>query len=303
MTANPDTKTLDVAHVGALYAVLAYGFWGLLPIFWKFFQGIPAMEVVAHRMLWSLLFVVGLIAFQRRLPELRAILRAPRQLLVLLLTALLLTANWGIYVYGINSDQVVETSLGYFINPLINVLLGFIFLRERFNRWQTFAVLLAILGVGNFVWSLGTWPWIALGLGFSFSVYGLLRKLAPAPPLIGLAIETLLLAPVAALAIFWWAQQGVGTFGHSTTQDLLFLLAGVVTSLPLLWFANAGKRLRFSTLGLFQYLAPTLQFLLGVFVYGEPFTSAHALTFALIWTALFLYSGNTLWQRRRVSPP
>ncbi len=298
-TSVPQTETWSAPQVGAGYAVLAYGAWGLLPIYWKLFPNIPAIEVVAHRMLWSLFFVVGLIAFQRRLPELKAYLVQVKQLGVLLLTAFLLSANWGVYVYGVNSGNVVQTSLGYFINPLINVLFGFLFLRERFNRWQSLAVGLAAIGVANFVWSVGEWPWIALSLGVTFALYGLLRKLAPAPPLIGLAIETLLLAPVAAALIVWWDFAGVGAFGTEGTQDLLLLSAGVMTSLPLLWFANAGKRLRLSTLGLFQYIAPTLQFSLGVFLYGEPFTPAHAVTFAFIWIALVIYTSNTLWSNRK----
>lgn len=298
-TSVPHTETWSAPQVGAGYAVLAYGAWGLLPIYWKLFPNIPAAEVVAHRMLWSLFFVVGLIAFQRRLPELKTYLLQFRQLAVLLLTAFLLSANWGVYVYGVNSGNVVQTSLGYFINPLINVLLGFLFLRERFNRWQSLAVGLAAVGVANFVWSVGEWPWIALSLGVTFALYGLLRKLAPAPPLIGLAIETLLLAPVAAALIVWWDVKGTGAFGTNGGQDLLLLSAGVMTSLPLLWFANAGKRLRLSTLGLFQYIAPTLQFSLGVFLYGEPFTSAHAVTFACIWVALVIYTSNTVWSNRK----
>ncbi|MEO0541400.1 MAG: EamA family transporter RarD, partial [Cyanobacteria bacterium P01_A01_bin.105] len=211
-----------------------------------------------------------------------------------LLTASLLTLNWGLYIYGVNTDRVVETSLGYFINPLVSVLLGFVVLRERLHRGQQVAVGLATLGVGYFVWQLGTVPWIALGLAFSFAFYGLLRKLVPVSPLVGLAIETAWMTPVMLVLVSYWQVTGVGSFGATLPLTLLFVGCGVATSMPLLWFNNAAKRLRLSTLGFFQYVAPSFQLMLGVFLFGEPFTPTHLITFACIWTALAVYSVSSL---------
>jgi chloramphenicol-sensitive protein RarD len=274
--------------------MLAYSTWGLLPIYWKLFGTTPAIEVLSHRMIWSAVFLCGILLVQRRLGDLLAMLRLPRQVLVLLLTASLLSFNWGLYIYGVNSDRVVEASLGYYINPLVTVLLGFVFLKERLYRGQQVAVALAVVGVGYFIWQLGTVPWIALALAISFAFYGLLRKVVPVAPLVGLAVETLLITPITLLFVVWLGVTGQGRFGESLPMTLLFIGAGVATSMPLLWFNNAAKRLKLATLGFFQYLAPSLSLLLGVFVYGEPFTPVHAVTFGCIWTALLLYSVTAL---------
>jgi chloramphenicol-sensitive protein RarD len=277
--------------------MLAYGTWGLLPIYWKLFGTTPAIEVLSHRMIWSAVFLCGILLVQRRLGDLLAMLRLPRQVLVLLLTASLLSFNWGLYIYGVNSDRVVEASLGYYINPLVTVLLGFVFLKERLYRGQQVAVALAVVGVGYFIWQLGTVPWIALALAISFAFYGLLRKVVPVAPLVGLAVETLLITPITLLFVVWLGVTGQGRFGESLPMTLLFIGAGVATSMPLLWFNNAAKRLKLATLGFFQYLAPSLSLLLGVFVYGEPFTPVHAVTFGCIWAALLLYSVTALRTR------
>ena len=274
--------------------MLAYSTWGLLPIYWKLFGATPAIEVLSHRMIWSAVFLSGILLVQRRLDDLLAMLRLPRQVLVLLLTASLLSFNWGLYIYGVNSDRVVEASLGYYINPLVTVLLGFVFLKERLYRGQQVAVALAVVGVGYFIWRLGTVPWIALALAISFAFYGLLRKVVPVAPLVGLAVETLLITPITLLFVVWLGVTGQGRFGESLPMTLLFIGAGVATSMPLLWFNNAAKRLKLATLGFFQYLAPSLSLLLGVFVYGEPFTPVHAVTFGCSWTALLLYSVTAL---------
>jgi chloramphenicol-sensitive protein RarD len=285
------------AGLGAIYALLAYGTWGLLPIYWKLLGVASAVEVLSHRMIWSAVFLVGILLVQRRLEDLQTLLRSPRKVLVLLLTASLLTFNWGLYIYGVNSDRVVEASLGYYINPLVTVLLGFIFLKERLYRGQQVAVALAVVGVGYFIWQLGTVPWIALALAISFAFYGLLRKVAAVAPLVGLAVETLLITPLVLLVVSWLAVSGQGHFGESLPITLLFIGAGVATSMPLLWFNKAAKQLTLATLGFFQYLAPSLSLLLGVFVYGEPFTPVHAVTFGCIWTALLLYSVTALRAR------
>lgn len=289
---HPSSKL--IVKAGAFYAVLAYTAWGLLPIYWKFFGQIPAVEVLSHRIIWSTLFLTGLLFLQQRSSEFNQLRHSPTRLGILLATALLLTFNWGLYIYGVNTNQVVETSLGYFINPLVNVMLGFLFLKERLNRGQKLAVLSACLGVANFAWYFGEVPWLALGLAFSFAFYGLLRKVVAVAPMVGLAVETLLIAPVALVLVGYWAKTGVGHLGLDWSTNLLFISSGVMTSLPLLWFNNAAKRLRLSTLGFFQYMAPSLQLMLGVFLYHEPFTRIHAVTFGLIWLALVIYSTTSL---------
>jgi chloramphenicol-sensitive protein RarD len=307
MLSNLNEHSLNSPHqnsspstfkAGGFYAVLAYTSWGLLPIYWKFFGQIPAVEVLSHRIIWSMVFLTGLLLLQQRKSELRQLWHSPKRLGILLTTALLLTFNWGLYIYAVNSDRVVETSLGYFINPLVNVLLGFLFLKERLNRGQKLAVLLAGLGVANFVWYVGTIPWIALALALTFASYGLLRKVVLVSPMVGLAVETLLVTPVAIALVSYMAAIGTGHFRTTWTTDLLFIGAGIVTSLPLLWFNNAAKRLQLSTLGFFQYIAPSLQLGLGVFLYHEPFTHTHVVTFGLIWSALILYSSSSLAQQR-----
>jgi len=283
---------------GALYAVLAYTAWGLLPIYWKFFGQISAVEVLSHRIIWSMAFLAGLLFLQRRGSEFSQLWHSPTHLKILLATVLLLTFNWGLYIFGVNSARVVETSLGYFINPLVNVLLGRVFLKERLNHAQTLAVLLAGIEVAQFVWHFGQVPWLALGLAFSFAFYGLLRKVVAVGPMVGLAVETLLIAPVALILVGYWAATGAGHLGVAWSTSLLLIGSGVMTSLPLLWFNNAAKRLRLSTLGFFQYMAPSLQLMLGVLLYHEPFTRTHAVTFGLIWLALLIYSTTSLSTQR-----
>ncbi|MBL7034469.1 MAG: EamA family transporter RarD, partial [SAR324 cluster bacterium] len=230
------------AQIGVGYALLAFFSWGFLPIYWKLLDTIPSLEILAHRMVWSVVFLTVLLAFQRRLAELRELFKNPRYILMLLGTAALLGVNWFVYIYGVNTDQVIETSLGYYINPLLNVLMGAVFLKERLNHWQSLALGMAALGVLIFLLNFGSLPWIALSLAFTFSLYGIVRKVIPVKPLVGLLMETMLLAPVAALLIIFWEFEGTGNLGIELHTDLYLLGAGVVTSLPLLWFTNAGKR-------------------------------------------------------------
>ncbi len=295
---SPTTPPNRALSAGTLYALLAYGSWGLLPIYWKFFGQSSPLEVLCHRIIWSLVFLSGILLLQRRQAEIRALFQSRQRLALLLLSAVLLTCNWGLYIYGVNTDRVIETSLGYYINPLVTVLLGFVVLKERLRPGQQAAVGLAAIAVGYFVWQFGAVPWIALGLAFTFAFYGLVRKIVVVAPMVGLAVETLLIAPAALIFVAYWGTTGSSGFGQSLPLTLLFVGAGVITSMPLLWFNNAAKRLRLSTLGFFQYLAPSLQLLLGVFLYGEPFTLTHAVTFGLIWAALLLYSTTSLLERR-----
>ena len=280
---------------GIGYALLAFSAWGFLPIDWKLLDTVPSLEILAHRMVWSVLFLVWLLAVQKRLGEFRDLLKTPKYIWMLLGTTVLLGVNWFIYIYGVNTNQIVETSLGYFINPLFNVLLGAIFLKERLNYWQSLALGMAALGVLNFLWDFDSLPWIALSLAFTFSFYGLLRKMIPVKPLVGLLMETVLLAPFAAVMIVVLNVDGTENIGGDWRIVFFLVGAGVVTSLPLLWFTNAGKRLRYTTLGFIQYMTPSIQLLIGVYLYHEPFTPTHSITFGLIWAGLVIFSINSLF--------
>ena len=283
------------AQIGIGYALLAFSAWGFIPIYWKLLNTVPSMEILTHRMVWSVFFLLGLLAVQKRLGEFRELFHSPKYIFMLLGTATLLGANWFVYIYGVNTNQVIETSLGYFISPLLVILLGAVFLRERLNIWQVVAVGFAALGVLNFIWNFGSLPWIALSLAFTFSFYGLFRKMIPVKPLVGLLMETALLTPLAVVLIAFWEIDGTGHFGTTWMTDFLLFGGGVVTSLPLLWFINAGKRLRYSTIGFIQYLTPSIQLLIGVYLYHEPFTPTHSITFGLIWAGLVIFSINSLF--------
>ena len=283
------------AQIGIGYALLAFSAWGFIPIYWKLLNTVPSMEILTHRMVWSVFFLLGLLAVQKRLGEFRELFHSPKYIFMLLGTATLLGANWFVYIYGVNTNQVIETSLGYFISPLLVILLGAVFLRERLNIWQVVAVGFAALGVLNFLWEFDSLPWIALSLAFTFSFYGLLRKMIPVKPLVGLLMETVLLAPFAAVMIVVWNVDGTGNIGGDWRIVIFLVGAGVVTSLPLLWFTNAGKRLRYTTLGFIQYMTPSIQLLIGVYLYHEPFTPTHSITFGLIWAGLVIFSINSLF--------
>ncbi|MBD1846773.1 EamA family transporter RarD [Cyanobacteria bacterium FACHB-63] len=298
---NKFTEGYFSSKTGALYAVLAYSAWGLFPIYWKFLTQVPAIEVVCHRIIWSMVLLMGLLWRQNRIAEFRQLWRSPKSILALLLTTTLIAGNWGIYIYGVNSGHIVEASLGYYINPLVTVLLGSLILKERLNLGKKIAVLLAAIAVLNFVWQFGQVPWIAIALAFTFALYGLFRKLITVTPMVGLAVETLLATPIALFWIAYLGATGVGSFATAWQISALLIGCGVVTALPLLWFNTAAKRLQLSTLGFFQYLSPSLALLIGVVLYREPFTAIHAVTFLLIWAAIAVYSiasvqtGRSVW--------
>ncbi len=285
---------------GILYAAGAYTLWGLLPIFWKALHGVPALEILTHRMVWSLVFVLLILAVRRQWGWVRPTLRHRRSLLTFTATAALLSLNWFIYIWAVNAGFIVETSLGYFINPLVNVLLGMLFLGERLRGGQKAAIALAVAGVAYLTVSYGTLPWIALTLAFSFGLYGLLRKTAPLASLEGMALETLIFAPFALAYLLFLQGDGRGAFGHvdaGTTALLAF--SGVVTALPLLLFGKAARQITLTSLGIMQYIAPTLQFLIGVFLFGETLSLSRLVGFVLIWIALALYTGESLLRSRR----
>ena len=283
-------------------AALAYIIWGLFPLYFHQLAHIGALELVLHRSVWSLAFVAVLLAWQGRWQPLADALRQPRVLAVFLPSALLLSTNWLLYVWAVNNGRVLESSLGYFINPLLNVLLGVLVLGERPRAVQWLAIGVAALGVVWLGWQAGAPPWIALALAGSFGLYGLLKKLAPLGALDGLALETLLLAPLAVPALVWLSLHG-GSLGTATAGTWAWLLAaGPLTAVPLLLFAYGAQRIPLGTLGLLQYLGPTLQFLIGVWVFHEPLAPARLAGFVLIWLALLIYSGETLWRLRRPAP-
>lgn len=279
---------------GVMYGAAAFTWWGFAPFYFKAVAAVPAREILAHRIIWSFVFLMALLAAQGRLATLRPLLRDRRTMLTLVCTTALIAVNWLIFIWAVANDRLLEASLGYFINPLVMVLLGFVFLRERLSRLQTVAVALAAAGV---VWlALGRvgLPHLSLALAFTFGLYGLLRKVTPVDGTRGLAIETLLLTPA---AVVWLAVRQAGgemAFLHAGTGvTVLLLSAGVITALPLIWFAEAARRLRYATLGFLQYLSPSLQFLLAVAAFGESFTRQHALGFGCIWAALAVYSYDT----------
>lgn len=290
------------SKTGVLSAFAAYTAWGLLPIYWKMLQSVPAREILAHRIVWSFVFVALLIVYKKQWGKIRNVLRDRSKVLGLLLSALLVTSNWYIYIWAVNSNKVVEASLGYYFNPLIVVLMGIMVLGERIDRWQIASIVLACLGVLILALEYGKIPWISLGLAITFALYGLAKRLVAVDSLLGLTLETAVVTPVALIYLGTAGANGGGTISHYGISTLLLLMgAGVVTAIPLLWFAHAAKNVPFTTIGFIQYLSPTLSLLLGVFVYHEEFTSTHALSFGFIWLALAVYSISRIFIFRKAS--
>jgi chloramphenicol-sensitive protein RarD len=283
----------------------AYGAWGLAPLYFTAVAGLPPLEVLAHRVVWSVVLLGLLLVVRRQFRAAGSALRTRRILMTLIGTTLLIAINWFTFIYSVTHDLLVYASLGYFINPLLYVLLGFLLLGERLRRWQKVSVTLAAVGVGSMVVTQDRLPAtgmvIAMTLALSFGFYGLLRKTVRVDALVGLAIETALLSPVAAVYLILLAARHEGSFGVvSWRMDGLLAFAGVVTALPLLWFTNAARRLRLATLGILQYLAPTGHFLLAVLTFGEPLTRTHLTGFAFIWSGLLMYSMDAAMLQRRV---
>jgi len=285
---------------GLLYALVAYGMWGVLPIYWKVLHSVSPAAVLSHRMVWSLVVVAGILTARREWAWIKRIDR--RAVLTFVAVALLLIINWYTYLWAINAGFIVESSLGYFINPLVNVLLGGIFLGERLRPVQKVAIAIACGGVLYLTLSVGALPWIALTLAFSFGFYGLLKKTAGLNALEGLGLEMSILSlPALAYLLFSGDPASPSLLTGTPYVSLMLIGTGVVTAIPLLAFAAAARRLTLTTLGLMQYMAPTLQFLIGVYIYGEAFTPARAVGFVLIWIALALYSGETILRHRQRS--
>lgn len=283
---------------GSIAAAVSFAMWGILPIYWKFLGGVPAIEILAHRIVWSLVVVAIYLTLRRRWREVARGLKFPSSLLYIA-TAILIGGNWLLYVWAVNSGHIVESSLGYFINPLVNVLMGAIFLREKLSRTQIFCFILALAGVIILGLDYGRIPWIALGLAGLFGTYGLFRKISPAGSSAGLFYDMAILSP---FFIAYIVVGGVAGEAHFAAGDLSKTLllggAGVVTAVPLLLFAYGARKIKYSTLGFLQYIAPSGQLLIGVLVYKEAFGTTHAVAFGLIWLALAIFTTSNIRKYR-----
>jgi len=289
-------------RLGLLYATAAFLLWGVVPVYWKMLQHVPALEILAHRIVWGLALVAVWMTIRGRWQELRDVFRRPRTVAALLASTVFIAINWGLFIYAVNTNRVLATSLGYYINPLVNVLLGLVVLNERLNRKQWIAVSLAALAVILLTLQAGELPWISLVLPVSFGLYSLLRKTVHADAVVGLTFETAALFPIAAALLLRQELRGVGALRNQGLGiDLLLVAAGAVTAVPLILFTLGLRRIPLSTAGLLQYIAPTMTFLLAVLLFDEPFSTAHGVSFTLIWIALVIYSVD-LRSRLRSAP-
>ncbi|MFP6807160.1 MAG: EamA family transporter RarD [Pseudomonadales bacterium] len=283
---------------GAYFAISAYVFWGFVPIYFKWMDHVSPWEIVCHRVIWSVVLLLGILHFTGQLKALRVEASVLKRLAV---TSLLISANWLVYIYAIINEHIVETTLGYFINPLVSVFLGMMFLSERMRPLQWIAIGMAALGIAYQLIYFGAIPWIALWLAFSFGFYGLMRKNMNLPSVVGLALETMMILPFALIGLLWLYINGEADFGSLDRQtDLLLMLGGFVTSFPLLCFAAAVVRLPLSIAGMFQYIAPTISIFVAVLMYNEPFGLDRFITFACIWVALIIFTAETLYHHRKI---
>lgn len=287
-------------RAGILYGLGAYLLWGVLPIYWKLLQHVEAMEILASRFLWSVVFVCFLLLVTGKLQtfvqETKAIFSTSKTACCMVLAAIMISFNWGIFIWAVEAGRIVETSMGYYINPLVNVLFGVVFLRERLDKLQIAAVVCAVLGIGVIIVQNGGLPWVAMGLSVTFALYSLLKKIIIAQPLTSIMLETLLISPLAAGYLYYLSTQGGNVYQVCDTRTLLLLAgAGVVTATPLLLFTACARKLPLKLVGFLQYISPSITLMLGVFVYGEPFTSTIATAFGCIWLGLVLF----IWSQIR----
>lgn len=284
---------------GILNGIAAYVMWGFFPIYWKLLHDVPALQVIGHRIGWSFVLLIAFILLTRQWTEFRSAVLAPKTVGIYSVASVLLSVNWLIYVWGVNAGFIVETSLGYFINPLFSVLLGVVFLRERLRIVQWVPVALAAAGVIYLTVTYGRPPWIALSLAVSFGLYGLVKKLSPLGSLYGLTLETAIVFPIALVYLTFVDFSGTGAFlQNSALTDILLIGAGVVTTIPLLMFASAARQIPLTVIGILQYIAPTIQFLIGVFLYHEPFDRSRLIGFGLVWIALIIFWVESYFAKR-----
>jgi len=299
LDSEPEALAGLFMNKGVWHALIAYALWGLLPVYWKWLHGVPALQLIAHRVVWSFLGLALVLWLSGQISELRPSGLSRRAIRTYLVSALLIGANWLLYVWAVNAGFIVETSLGYFINPLLSVSLGVLVFRERLRRLQWVAVGIAVAGVFQLTFAYGRLPWIALALAGTFAAYGLVKKTAPLGPLVGLAIETGLLLIPSVIVLGWSEARGGDSLAHGSPTTLALLVgAGVVTTVPFVLFSSAAQRIPLSLIGLLQYTAPTLQFLIGVFLFREPFTRLQFYGFALVWIALAIFAIEGVAARR-----
>ncbi|MCA0893118.1 EamA family transporter RarD [Microbulbifer agarilyticus] len=289
----------DSAATGLLAGIGAYFIWGVAPLYFKLLDDLSAMEILSHRSIWSLVLALVMLAVLGKLAGLREVLRARKTVIALLVTTALITCNWLIFIWAINSDHILDASLGYYINPIFSVLLGVVAMGERLRPLQWFAVFLAAVGISYEIWSYGRLPLVALGVALTFGLYGLVRKKTPVDSLTGLTVETLFMLPLALGFLFWSSSPTSNLLNNSWQMNALLMAAGPVTLTPLLLFNIAARRLNLSTLGFLQYIGPTLMFIFAIVIYKEPMDNTKLITFAFVWVALIFYSADALMQRRR----
>lgn len=278
-------------NIGRIYALLAFFAWGVLPLYWKMLISIPPQEILLHRIFWSFIFMFLLLYYRKRFQEFKRHLRHPKVLTISIICGLLMTGNWGLYIWAVNNGYVLETSLGYFISPLIYIFMGMVFLKEKLRKLQQIAVGIAFFAVSLVTLQFQSFPWIALTLALSFTTYGLLRKKAPVDSLMGLTLETLFITPLTLIAFGYLITTNQSlTLTAPFDIQLLLIGAGLATGLPLLWFSHGAKRLPLNTIGLFQYIAPSFQFLSAILIFKEDFSQDHKMSFGFIWLALIIYT-------------
>lgn len=290
-----DTPQLNTYKQGILYTAGSYFLWGILPLYWKMVENVSAEEILAHRVFWSFLFMIGLLTFNKEWKNIKVaskrIIQKPMLLLSLVLSSLLISLNWFVYIWSVNNGHIIETSLGYYINPLISVILGMIFFKERLNLWQKLSFVVAAIGVVLMTLHYGKFPWVALTLALSFGLYGLTKKMTKLSSSVGLTFETMVVTPIAGYYLVMLGSSGKTeffSFGLSTT--LLLVGAGIVTAVPLLLFASGAQRIPLFMVGVLQYIAPTITLIIGVILFNEPFTNIEVITFSFIWCALLLFT-------------
>ena len=292
-------KTVGRHTQGMIYAVLAYVSWGVLPIYWKKLDAIPAIDILTHRILWSSLFTLAFCLLVKW-DYLRKYFTDPKALIRLTITGILVAVNWGVYIYAINSEQIIEASLGYFINPLVSIVLGMFFLGEKLNKTQLTAFLLAMAGVGYLTVNYGHFPWIAVALALTFGVYGLMKKKMNFDSMSALAVETTLIVPIALGYLIFGPSDGGASFtSQPFPAPVLLVLAGIITALPLYWFGMAAVNIPLYSVGFFQYIAPSIKLFVGIYLFHETFTATHAVSFSFIWAGLALYIGDMIIKLRQ----